>query len=108
MPPDNLLNTLGQEENTSAGPPVLNLAIGVPVWMDSFPIAENTAKPAMKENMEFAIAITHEFTKAGSSRGMCDPYAVIIPNVTLREKKICETAVDQASPLSVEISHSPM
>ena len=36
------------------------------------------------------------------------PYAVMTPKVTLREKKICETAVDHASPFKVEISHSPM
>ena len=40
------------------------------------PIAENTANPEMKLNMELAIAITQEFEKAGSLGGICEPYAV--------------------------------
>ncbi len=57
---------------TRLGPPTPSFSNSVLVVKDKLPIAEKTAKPAMNENIEFAIAITHEFTKAGSSRGMWD------------------------------------
>ena len=46
-----------------------------------------TANPEMKEYNESDTAIIIAFLKAGSSRRQCEPYAVIIPNVMLREKK---------------------
>lgn len=51
------------------------------------PNLPNTANPETKEYNESAKAMIVAFLKAGSSRWQCEPYAVIIPNVMLREKK---------------------
>ena len=68
------------------------------------------ANPDKKENMELENPTTTELTKAGSRRGQWEPYAVMVPKVTLKLKKICETAVLHTSGFSVNtaMSHSPM
>ncbi len=53
-------------------------------WRTTLP---NTANPETKEYNVSDKAMTVEFLKAGSSCGQCEPYAVMIPNVMLREKK---------------------
>ena len=52
------------------------------------PKAAKTTKPEMKEKAVFADEITKELASTGASLGHEEPYAVKIPKVTPREKKI--------------------